>query len=427
MLAKLIASCLALGAFAFCVSYLVLSLIPVDDWSVEEVAQIQSLQLDKLPGQPPIDKTNLVANQPIAQTLGHHLFFDSRLSSTGKVSCASCHDPNLSFTDGLKTSIATGSSKRNAPSLLGLPYSPWFYWDGRKDSQWSQALSPLEDPAEHASNRLFYAKLIFSDSLYKGFYENLFGVMPDLSETDRFPEMVGPFSTQENQMIWSQMAPDARHSINEIFSNVGKALASYQRLLLHGPSRFDNFNAEDNQGTTIEEGSQMLSPQESRGLRLFIGKASCTNCHNGPLFSNNSFHNTGLLSSPGKLPDIGRIKGIREAKKDPFNCLGSFSDSQQSCMELVFAKSGKEMVGAFRTPSLRNLRLTGPYGHAGQQETLKDVLEHYNEAPDAMIGHNEAKPLDLWPWEMWQLESFLESLDSPPAVDEKWLRPPLYK
>jgi len=171
----------------------------------------------------------------------------------------------------------------------------------------------------------------------------------------------------------------------------------------------------------------MLSPQESRGLRLFIGKASCTNCHNGPLFSNNSFHNTGLLSSPGKLPDIGRIKGIREAKKDPFNCLGSFSDSQQSCMELVFAKSGKEMVGAFRTPSLRNLRRTAPYGHAGQQETLKDVLEHYNEAPDAMIGHNEAKPLDLWPWEMWQLESFLESLDSPPAVDEKWLRPPLYK
>ena len=142
------------------------------------------------------------------------------------------------------------------------------------------------------------------------------------------------------------------------------------------------------------------------------------------MFTNNSFHNTGLLSIPGKLPDLGRVTGVNKAKQDAFNCLSSFSDDKNSCMELLYMKSGKELVGAFRTPSLRNLKLSAPYGHAGQQKTLADVIRHYDEAPDAMIGHNEAKPLELWPWERWQLEAFLGSLASPPNVDKRWLAPP---
>jgi len=93
-------------------------------------------------------------------------------------------------------------------------------------------------------------------------------------------------------------------------------------------------------------------------------------------------------------------------------------------MELLFAKTDKANLGAFRTPSLRNVELTAPYGHAGQQKSLEEVLRHYNEAPDAMIGHNEAKPLGLWPWELAQLESFLRALNSPPIIDKKWLGPP---
>ena len=93
-------------------------------------------------------------------------------------------------------------------------------------------------------------------------------------------------------------------------------------------------------------------------------------------------------------------------------------------MELLYASSTKELVGSFRTPSLRNLKLTAPYGHAGQQQSLAEVLDHYNEAPDAMIGHNEAKPLELWSWELWQLEAFLETLDAPPKIEGKWLAPP---
>ena len=369
------------------------------------------------------DTTNIVSDNPTAQKLGHRLFFDRRLSANGNVACASCHKPDLAFTDGLETSIATGVSKRNAPSLIGSSYSPWFYWDGRKDSLWSQALSPLEDPAEHSGNRSLYSKLIHSDELYKKSYEEIFGVMPNLNDSRRFPRMEGPFTTQENQRVWNSMQSKDRIAINEVFSNIGKALAAYQKVLAPGPSRFDNYASTYLLGTP-EDVSNTLSPEETHGLRLFVGKAACTNCHNGPLLTNNSFHNTGLLSLPGKLPDIGRIKGIREAREDPFNCLGLFSDDREACMELMFAKSDKAMLGAFRTPSLRNVALTAPYGHAGQQSTIKEVLEHYNEAPDAMVGHNEAKPLDLWPWELGQLESFLRALNSPPTIAKKWLAPP---
>ena len=188
--------------------------------------QLKNLENSVLPG-----TTNLVADHPIAQELGHRLFFDKRLSANDNVACASCHKPDLAFTDGLKTSVATGVSKRNAPSLIGASYSPWFYWDGRKDSLWSQALSPLEDPAEHAGNRSFYSKLIHFDELYKKSYEDIFGLMPNLNDSSRFPAMAGPFNTPENQKIWQRMQNEDRVAVNEVISNIGKALAAYQKLL----------------------------------------------------------------------------------------------------------------------------------------------------------------------------------------------------
>ncbi len=156
-----------------------------------------------------------------------------------------------------------------------------------------------------------------------------------------------------------------------------------------------------------------------------MGKAACTQCHNGPLFTNHEFHNTGLLSFPGELPDRGRANGVREVLADPFNCRGAFSDAgADDCAELEFARTGPEVLGAFRTPSLRNLENTQPYMHKGQMFTLAEVLDHYNEAPDAMIGHNEAKPLGLTPVELAQLEAFLMTLAAPLSTPQKWLRPP---
>ena len=150
------------------------------------------------------------------------------------------------------------------------------------------------------------------------------------------------------------------------------------------------------------------------GLRLFIGKAGCINCHNGPLLTNNEFHNTGLVNSAGEIPDKGRVEGERLVRADPFNCAGKYSDGKANdCAELRFMRSGTELIGAMRTPSLRNLQSTGPFMHKGQVEHLSQVLDHYNRAPEAMIGHNEAEPLGLNDLELRQLEDFLNTLNGP--------------
>ncbi|MGI9324869.1 MAG: cytochrome-c peroxidase [Pseudomonadales bacterium] len=364
-------------------------------WSTAERALLESMRLAALPSSP-LDPTNRVSGDLRAAELGHRLFFDPRLSGNGQVSCATCHQPQRGFTDGLPRSVAVGQSKRNAPSLIAVAYSPWLYWDGRKDSLWSQALSPLEDPAEHAGNRVQYVDLIGADLSYRKAYEELFGPFPELLQ-------------------------DAE--VDKVFANLGKAIGAYERLLLPGPSRFDDY-VDALLADDAERQRRSLTPQERKGLRVFLGKGNCTQCHNGPLLTNNAFHNTGVLSSPGVIPDKGRSPGLRQVRADAFNCIGRFSDAQTECAELRFAKDGPEMLGAFRTPSLRNLQDTAPYMHAGQLETLADVIAHYDTAADAMLGHNEAKPLNLWPWERRRLEAFLHSLQAPPAIADRWLQTP---
>lgn len=351
----------------------------VPPWTGAEIAVLRSLMLDSLPDLPP-DPSNAVADNPQAAELGQLLFFDTRLSANGAVSCATCHQPARNFTDGLPKAQAIGMSKRNTPSIVGTAYSPWLYWDGRRDSQWAQALSPLEDPAEHGTARGQVVAVVLGDPIYGPRYRSLFG-----DETD----------------------------IDVAFANIGKAIAAFERTIMPTPSRFDRYVDAVFSGDSARQQS-LMSNDEVRGLRLFIGEANCLQCHNGPLFTNNEFHNTGLLNHPGEEPDKGRVAGVREAIADPFNCRGSFSDDpDRRCDELQFARMGPELIGAFRTPSLRNLQNTAPFMHKGQLATLADVLRHYNEAPDAMIGHNEAEPLGLNGRELEQLEAFLGTLSAP--------------
>ncbi|MDH5584142.1 MAG: cytochrome-c peroxidase, partial [Gammaproteobacteria bacterium] len=101
-----------------------------------------------LPELPP-DPSNAVADNPLAAEFGRMLFFDTRLSANGAVSCATCHQPERGFTDGLQKAQAMGTTLRHTPGIAGMAYSPWQFWDGRRDSQWSQALAPLEDANEH--------------------------------------------------------------------------------------------------------------------------------------------------------------------------------------------------------------------------------------------------------------------------------------
>ncbi|MFT5937860.1 MAG: cytochrome c peroxidase, partial [Pseudohongiellaceae bacterium] len=127
----------------------------------------------------------------------------------------------------------------------------------------------------------------------------------------------------------------------------------------------------------------------------------------------------------GELPPMARYDGVRIARLDPFNCLGEYSDAQPSeCIELRFARDENELVGAQKTPTLRNVSETAPYMHGGQIKTLNDVVRHYNDAPTSMLSHNEAKPLGLRPVEIKQLEAFLMTLTAPLATASKWLNPP---
>lgn len=382
-------------------------------WTDTEVLLLRSLWIETLPPVP-ADPSNAVADNPRAAEFGRQLFFDTRLSANGEVACATCHQPQRNFTDGLARGRGLGVSKRNTRSIVGSAFSPWQYWDGRKDSLWSQALSPLEDPREHAGNRMQLVRLVSADSGYRGAYTALFGDLPDLSDRERFPDAAAPGGEAALAAAWQAMDSADQHEVTKTFVNLGKSIAAYERLLSPGASRFDAFvQAVLESDPAAQE--ELFSAAEVRGLRLFIGKANCLQCHNGPLFTNNEFHNTGLLPFPGEVPDKGRAEGVRQVLQDPFNCLGTWSDAAgQRCEELRFVRRGvPELLGATRTPSLRNLAGTEPFMHQGQFNSLGEVLDHYNRAPAALVGHNELKPLMLGRRDLRDIEDFLRTLYTP--------------
>jgi len=392
------------------------------DWTEDEIKILQSLSINTLSSLP-IDSSNAVADNPQAAEFGRQLFFDERFSHNSKISCATCHIPDLFFTDGLTTAAGAQAGVRNTPTVVGTAHSPWQFWDGRSDSQWSQALAPLENDLEHAGSRNQFAHTIFNDKNYRKRYEKLFGPMPNLSDKQRFPEIASQNSNKELSSSWETMTSKDQKAINIVFVNLAKSLAAYQRLLQPAASRFDHYI--ESIVNDDSKYSTSLNKNEIAGLKLFIGKAQCINCHNGPLLTNNEFHNTGILSAARQLPSLGRAEGLRIVLSDPFNCQGNFSDAKaENCANLRFIKTGDELIAAHKVPTLRNIEQTAPYMHAGQISTLQEVIEHYNLAPLAMVGHNEIKPLNLSRKEQKQLTQFLHSLSGPLAIEPIWLTNP---
>ena len=409
-------------------------------WSDAELALLRLQWIGNLP-QLPDDPGNRFADNPAAAELGQQLFFDPRLSANGRVSCATCHVPQNHFTDGRPVARGIGETSRNTPTILGIAYSPWFFWDGRSDSLWSQALGPMESAVEHGSNRIHYARILFSDPQYRSAYEDLFGRLPDLTDTGRFPLKASPVGDEKARQRWQSMSALDRQAITRVYANMGKAIAAYERKLLPGPSRFDRY-VEDLLKGQYEMAEQQLSASEVAGLKLFIGKARCVTCHQGPLFTNHGFHNVGTPDPATRKPDYlpaiiylfldkpeadqGRYQGVRLARQSEFNCLGEYSDaSETDCAELKYANTDhRATLGAFKVPTLRNVSRTAPYTHAGFYVTLSEVLNHYNNPPDASVGHSELSPIGLTQRELEQIEDFLRSLDSPVNADERLLRPP---
>jgi cytochrome c peroxidase len=385
---------------------------PRPEWSAAEISSLRGLWIGSLPALPP-DPSNKVADDPRAVVLGRQLFFDTRLSSTGTVACASCHLPALGFQDGKPLGQGVGTTARRTMPIAGAAYSPWLFWDGRKDSLWAQALGPLESAVEHGGSRTQYAHVI--DRQYRSEYAALFGALPDLSDPARFPASAGPIVDPAARDAWDNMTPADRDVVSRIYANLGKAIAAYERTIMPEPSRFDRYvEALLNDDREAMRGA--LAPNEIAGLRLFVGKGQCINCHNGPLFTNNDFHNTGVPAAPGLPADTGRAQGVRQVLADEFNCLSRYSDAAPAdCGELRFAKTDDHALERqFKPPSLRNVALRAPYMHAGQFQTLREVLDHYNRAPAAPGGHSELKPLSLSEQELAQLEAFLRSLEQEP-------------
>lgn len=373
-------------------------------WTPAEVEQIATLSLRGLEPPSP-DPSNRVADDPRAAVLGQRLFFDARLSSNGRVSCATCHLPERDFQDGIPLASGVGKTNRRTMPIAAAAHSPFLFWDGRKDSLWSQALGPLESAVEHGGTRAQYAQLIAAN--YRADYEQVFGRLPDLAS---IPPGAGPAGDAAAVRAWGGLSERQRDAATGVFVNIGKAIAAYERRIQYRASRFDRYTDALRQGAGTAQDA--LSVDEIAGLRLFIGKANCTQCHNGPLLTNNEFHNTGVSAREDLAPDAGRLAGADAVLRDEFNCRSRWSDARPAqCAELEFMVTGAHTLQrAFKVPSLRNVAERAPYMHAGQLATLREVLAHYNRAPAAPAGHSELKPLRLTARELGQLEAFLRTL-----------------
>ena len=409
--------------------------------------------------------------------LGRQLFSDRRFSENGQVACASCHMPTNAFSQPAPTSLGGLSPiERNAPTIVNSYLNHWFMWDGRADSLEAQALLPVEDPREHGISRQQVVQRLLQN--YPEAYLDAFGTPPKallnaqaagqlegeaapeiryvpisldvgayglatlgdfadlrtiLDEADRrrmAPALVLGDLAMSRRLnrpqswiqTWEKHPQQLRTAINEVFFNFGRALAAYQRGLRATASPFDAFASSFKEDSVQAEDAFVdgFGAQEWRGLKLFAGHGGCIDCHSGPNFSDQQFHNIGLSRGTTNL-DYGRITGQGLARLDQFNCLATEEvtnlERQESCLELPYLDDlNLELVGAFKTPSLRNVASTPPYMHDGRFDSLREVIRHYDELQDTpAIGHREEtlQPLHLDPSEIDDLVAFLKALNSP--------------
>jgi cytochrome c peroxidase len=298
------------------------------------------LDLDTVPvGLPPRE---VPKDSPLTRPrveLGRRLFFDPILSADRTVACATCHRPEHGFAspEAPPRGIRGQKLSRRAPSLWNRAYGTAFFWDGRAATLEEQALHPIENPAEMGSSVPAAVARLKGNPFYREAFEAAF--------------------------------PDGVTA-----ANLGKALASFERVLLRGDSRVDRFRKAGDHAA--------LTPAERHGLWLYESKAQCWRCHGGANFTDERFHNTGVGQSAKPL-DLGRAVVTKKA-----------------------ADRGK-----FKTPSLRGVAKMGPYMHDGSLKTLEGVVEFYSKGGVANPNLDPLmRPLNLTKDEVRALVAFLEAL-----------------
>jgi cytochrome c peroxidase len=397
-------------------------------FSDKEKAIIQSLA--SKPQAIQCDPTNRVSGNKKAIEFGQHLFFDKRLSGDGQLSCASCHDPKQGFAKHEKISDPRDSKhvKRHVPHLWGMAYNRWYFWDGRADSLWSQALFPLEDGAEMANNRVNLVKVILENKDLKKSYEEIFGEIPQSLKKADLTVAAKPHPKQPNypeHQAWLALSEEEKGHINQVFSNLGKALASFEETLLAQYTAFDQF-AQQLKNNTLHDEAEIaaISPLAAQGLKLFIGKAACINCHFGENFSDGEFHHSFLEKIDFKH-DLGRYTAIKPLLNNEFNANSTFNDVDEHDKtyrnKLDYIYQNIEFRGQFKTPSLRNIALTYPYMHTGEFNDLAEVIDYYNNISDRMdeTDHREIllTSLFLSEYEKKALLAFLNTLTDESVID----------
>lgn len=319
----------------------------------------------------PSDAPTFAANAktPLAQ-LGKRIFFDTRLSKDGTVSCGTCHLETMAFSDG--KALAEGNSKargtRNTPSLFNSAYNTSFFWEGRRDTLEKQALDPLTNPMEHGLRDFDeIAALMARDQQYKKLFKAAFGSDAITSERLR------------------------------------QSLAAFQRTLLAGNSAFDRFRYGGQKDA--------LSAAAKRGHALFVGVGRCSTCHSvdekAALFTDHRFHSIGIGRERlvEHLPALTtKVLAASIEEKDRM----IFSDPLAAELGRFVVTGNPNDIGAFRTPSLRNVALTAPYMHDGSVATLEEAVsrEIYYR------GNEDGRPLILTPQEVEDLVAFLKALTS---------------
>lgn len=276
--------------------------------------------------------------------LGKILFFDTRLSGSGAISCASCHQPELSWTDHKPRSLGHEGAlnKRNSPTLQNVWVYKKLFWDGRSSSLEDQAFGPINSESE------------------------MHGDMPGLSR--RLRAIPGYPPLFDSAYGDPGIDPD----------RIAGALAMFQRTITSRPSRFDEF---------LSGNENALSNAEIRGLHLFRTRARCINCHHGPLFTDNRFHNTGF-----------HLEG------NPENDRGLYQVTHRDAD-----------LGKFKTPSLRDLLYTGPWMHHGMLTNLSEIISVYNRG-DQAPGEPLIRKLSLLEREERDLLAFLSAISAPPLA-----------
>jgi cytochrome c peroxidase len=301
-------------------------------------------------------------------TLGRALFYEPALSGNNKISCATCHQPDLHFTDALPRSRAfDGRSQvqRNAPSLLYAGFQYAQFWDGRDSTIEMQVRDVMSNPVEmNADHHITIQRLL---------------------------------EHEQYRILFSRAFPAGTDSIVSI-SRIAGAIAAFVRTLNPRNAPFDRYMNGD---TTA------LSSAQARGFNLFMGKAQCGTCHFAPLFN-------GLMPPLYHLTEL-EVLGA-PATDDLLQPRSDTDNGRYSIFPIDYYK------GAFKTPTVRNVSITGPYMHNGGFRTLEAVVEFYNKGGGRGIGlHTEqqtlsAAPLNLTAGEISDVVSFLHALkDSIPS------------